>query len=109
MKPLTREWVAKAEDDYRLARAAFASVDTPSYDGVCFHAQPAVEKYLKAVLQERDISFPRIHDLEKLAELITPPLSGGEGMSVELGALSRMGTAARYPGYFADRAAAERA
>jgi len=37
---------------------------------VCFHAQQAVEKSLKAVLFSRRIEFERIHDLVKLAQLL---------------------------------------
>jgi HEPN domain-containing protein len=37
---------------------------------VCFHAQQAVEKSLKAVLFSRPIEFERTHDLVKLARLL---------------------------------------
>jgi HEPN domain-containing protein len=47
---------------------------------ICFHAQQAVEKMLKAVLFSCRIEFERIHDLVKLAQLlneqkIQPPVS----------------------------------
>lgn len=38
---------------------------------VCFHAQQAVEKSLKAVLFSRRIEFERVHDLVKLAQLLS--------------------------------------
>jgi HEPN domain-containing protein len=37
---------------------------------VCFHAQQAVEKSLKAVLFSRRVEFERIHDLVQLAQLL---------------------------------------
>ena len=37
---------------------------------VCFHAQQAVEKSLKAVLFSRQIEFRRTHDLTELAQLL---------------------------------------
>lgn len=37
---------------------------------ICFHAQQAVEKSLKAVLFSHQIEFKRIHDLVKLARLL---------------------------------------
>ena len=37
---------------------------------VCFHAQQAVEKCLKAVLYEEHIDFRRTHDLAELAALL---------------------------------------
>jgi len=36
---------------------------------VCFHAQQAVEKALKAVLAARGVEFPFIHDISGLAKL----------------------------------------
>ena len=38
---------------------------------VCFHAQQAVEKSLKAVLFSHRIEFERIHDLVQLAQLLS--------------------------------------
>jgi HEPN domain-containing protein len=29
----------------------------PNYDAACFHAQQCAEKYLKALLQEKEIEF----------------------------------------------------
>ena len=37
---------------------------------VCFHAQQAVEKLLKAVLVNRGVVFSRTHDLAHLAEML---------------------------------------
>lgn len=36
------------------------------YDTACFHAQQAVEKYLKGVLAWRGLEIPRTHVLEEL-------------------------------------------
>lgn len=52
-----------AFDILRQAPAAHSSI-------VCFHAQQAVEKSLKAVLFLHQIEFERIHDLVKLARLL---------------------------------------
>lgn len=45
-------------DDYRWG------VDAAT---ICFHAQQAVEKSLKAVLSSKDLEIERTHDLSKLA------------------------------------------
>jgi HEPN domain-containing protein len=50
MKPLTREWIDKAEGDFATARREIRIRKAPNYDAVCFHAQQCVEKYLKARL-----------------------------------------------------------
>ena len=48
MKPSTLEWVAKAEGDFRMMEREARVRKQPNYDGLCFHAQQCVEKYLKA-------------------------------------------------------------
>jgi HEPN domain-containing protein len=40
------------------------------HDGVCFHSQQAAEKYLKALLVERGLAFPRTHNLDDLHRLL---------------------------------------
>jgi HEPN domain-containing protein len=65
MKPLTKEWIKKAEKDFRVAKREI-NAEPPSLNAVCFHAQQCVEKYLKAVLQENEVVFQKIHDLEVL-------------------------------------------
>ena len=47
MKPHTREWINKAEDDFFLAANAMKSRSKHVPDGICFHCQQCIEKYLK--------------------------------------------------------------
>lgn len=61
---LARGWFRKAESDLADAKRTIAS-DGP-YDTACFHAQQAVERYLKGYLAWRDQPIPRTHDLEEL-------------------------------------------
>ncbi len=68
MKPLTREWVNKAEGDRSTARREMRVRKEPNFDAVCFHSQQCAEKYLKALLQERAAAIPRTHNLEALAK-----------------------------------------
>src|SRR5438105_6810290 len=72
MKRLTREWVKKAEGDFVTAQRELRARKSPNYDSACFHSQQCVEKYLKARLQEANISFPHTHDLGALLNLILP-------------------------------------
>lgn len=65
MKPLTREWVEKAEGDFATASRELRARKSPNYDTACFHAQQCIEKYLKARLQEADIAFGRTHNLKE--------------------------------------------
>jgi len=59
--------IRKAESDLQAAKLCLASKQ--ALDVACFHAQQAAEKYLKAYLIAKDIDFPFIHNIEKLAAL----------------------------------------
>lgn len=65
-----REWIEHARSDLALARLGRDAEDVLSAQ-VCFHAQQAVEKTLKAVLLHRSVAFPLTHDLVALAEIAT--------------------------------------
>jgi HEPN domain-containing protein len=90
-------WVARAEEDFTLARSALRR-KKPLLYGATFHAQQCVEKYLKALLVARGLVFPRTHDLVALTDLC---LQGGIIIPVEQEALDRLAAYAvqvRYPG-----------
>ena len=53
---LARGWFLKADSDLADARPTVAS-EGP-YDTACFHAQQAVEKYLKGFLASRGVEIP---------------------------------------------------
>jgi HEPN domain-containing protein len=52
MKASAREWVEKAEEDFLAATALNRRRKKPLWNIVSFHVQQAVEKYLKARLEE---------------------------------------------------------
>lgn len=72
MNPITREWVAKAEEDFLSATDLARRRKTPLWNSVCFHAQQCAEKYLKARMQEAGIVIPKTHDLEALLDRLLP-------------------------------------
>ena len=102
MKRTTREWVKKAEQDYVIAIQGRRS-KVPVHDGVCFHCQQCAEKYLKARLCERDISFGKIHDLVALLEQALVAEPEWEIFREDLAYLSDFAVTFRYPGESADR------
>ena len=63
MNPVAEEWIVKAEGDYASALREFRARKNPNYDSACFHAQQCVEKYLKGIMQGRNIPFGKTHDL----------------------------------------------
>jgi HEPN domain-containing protein len=107
MKPITSEWVEKAEEDYRVARRE-RRAKPPAYNAACFHAQQCVEKYLKSLLQEQEFSFPKTHDLEALMRLCLPVMPQLETHRDRLQWLTAFAVEVRYPGMGANEADAER-
>jgi len=58
MKRETQEWLKIAEEEFRSGECLF---ERGFYRIVCYHAQQAVEKILKALLVEKEIPPPRTH------------------------------------------------
>jgi HEPN domain-containing protein len=93
---MTREWVRKAEDDFRAAEILVAGKE-PLHDQVCFLCQQCAEKYLKAVLEERGVAFSKTHDLEGLLNLLLPHHSGLGRLRRGLRFLTEFAVDPRYP------------
>jgi len=102
MKPITSEWIDKAEGDFATAQRELDAIDHPNYDAVCFHTQQCAEKYLKAFLQEADITFRRTHDLSDLLNSALAVEPAWTLMTADLNALSAFAVEYRYPGESAD-------
>jgi HEPN domain-containing protein len=79
----------------------------PVFDAVCFHAHQCIEKYLKALLQEHGIVFPRGHDLSILAALASDIASELQSKGEDLALLTTYAVAPRYPGTTTIRTDAE--
>lgn len=109
MRPLTREWIKKAEADFATAQRELRARRLPNYDAVCFHAQQCAEKYLKARLQEAGLQFPKTHDLPSLLELLLPTDPLLETLRPALNALSTFAVEVRYPGESATKEQAREA
>jgi HEPN domain-containing protein len=108
VKPLAEEWLNKADEDYRVAEREL-NAEPPAFSAVCFHAQQAVEKAMKAILVDLGIAFPRTHDLKFLLDLIKPEKGAFDELEGELVALSVSAIEVRYPGSKPDRKRAEEA
>ena len=72
---LARGWMQKGESD-RLNADRTTQTAGP-YDTACFHAQQAVEKYLKALLALAGSPIPRTHDLEDIYDALCGDRTGG--------------------------------
>ncbi len=97
MNDLTREWIDKAEGDFRMAKREAKVRKEPNHEAVCFHSQQCAEKYLKAYLQDKSIYFPKIHNLIKLLELCLPSDASFELLRDLLESLNKYAVEFRYP------------
>ena len=94
---LVRQWIEKAEEDFRTAEYILTMPENCPYGTICFHSQQCVEKYLKAILTWQAIDFPRIHDIGELVAQLP------QGMLLPLTAeeqerLTDHAVESRYPG-----------
>ena len=90
-----REWLNRARSSLNMARTAAEGV---YLEDLCFQAQQAAEKAVKAVLIKLCIEFPYTHDI---AQLLTILENAGQEIprSVrEAERLSRFAVIVRYPG-----------
>lgn len=67
------DWLRHAWSDISLARVR-PSPDV-MLEALCFHAQQAAEKAIKAILISRDIPVPRTHNLRSLLDRLPRDLS----------------------------------
>ncbi len=96
-REFVKQWLTKADEDFNLAKELVAH-DSPYCSAIGFHAQQAVEKWLKAVLVHHQVEFRKTHDLDELVELITKVNNGLAEALREVSILTPYGVEARYPG-----------
>jgi HEPN domain-containing protein len=90
-----REWMNRARSNLAIAKNRAAGSVYP--EDLCFNAQQAAEKALKAVCIAHHIEFPYIHDL---AALVTILMKNGIAVPdpvKESAKLTRFAIATRYP------------
>ena len=63
------EWLRLAEMDLATAHHMFETYHPKPLEIVCFHAQQAAEKMLKAFLVSHSIEPPKTHDMQVLCEM----------------------------------------
>lgn len=94
MKEITKDWIKYAEDDISMSYAA-DSIGILSQ--VCFHAQQAAEKYLKAILIENAIEFKLVHDLMYLLKQAN--IEYTSDIALYCDTLTQYAIIAKYPGF----------
>jgi HEPN domain-containing protein len=94
MKRITQEWLDRAQDDLDAIEELLTREHLTNI--VAFHAQQAVEKTLKAVIEELEIGLRKTHNLLRLDELIRPHYTLIQDMEM-LERLDTVYTESRYP------------
>ncbi|HAQ18022.1 MAG TPA: hypothetical protein DCR40_02165 [Prolixibacteraceae bacterium] len=95
MKASTRQWLEFAQTDLRSCENNLN--DEFVTNVVAFHAQQAVEKAFKALIEEKGIKMSRIHNLTRLYALTESFLMNPIN-ETELEMLDNVYTSSRYPG-----------
>lgn len=90
-------WVAKADNDLLNIRNNLNDERVP-WDTVCFHAQQAAEKLLKAYLVSRGRTVQRTHDLLHLLDECVSAEAPFESLLEPCRRLNPYAVALRYPG-----------
>lgn len=91
------EWLNRAKSNLERAKSDIRLTGVYLED-LCFDAQQAAEKSIKAVLIHLGIAFPYVHDITDLLTILE-----GKGHSIsaeikEAGRLTRFAVETRYPG-----------
>lgn len=89
-----KHWIARAKSDLAWAKD---SLDGGHYEGVCFVAQQATEKALKAYLLARGERLRKIHDLMALIAKVIIFDPSIESFKEKAAKLTRYYTETRYP------------
>ncbi len=93
---LVRGWLEKARRDLSIAMNNINSSE-PFTDIICFHAQQAAEKYIKAYLVWQEIEFPKSHALEDLILLAAQKDASFLRFKEQLTELTPYAVEIRYP------------
>jgi HEPN domain-containing protein len=94
---LTREWVRKAEADYRAA-VKLSRGNEDFHDQVCSRGQQSAEKYLEALLEELGMAVAKTRDLSVLLTALRPHHPALESLWRGLRFLTEFAVDTRYPG-----------
>jgi len=97
MREIAKEWIKKAEEDYKTSKILLNAEEvSPSIVG--FHAQQCIEKYLKAFLANNNMVPPKTHDLVRLNIMCVGIAPDFGNINDSLDFLNPFSVEFRYPG-----------
>jgi len=91
------DWLRYARSDLELARVV--RPDEVLFEGLCFHAQQAAEKALKAVLIAKGVPPPKTHNIRALLDLLPQEIITTQEIE-DAASLTDYAVTSRYPGDF---------
>ena len=91
------DWLRYARSDLELARVT--RPDEVLFEGLCFHAQQAAEKALKAVLIAKGVPPPKTHNIRTLLDLLPQEVIAPQEIE-DAASLTDYAVTSRYPGDF---------
>ena len=94
MKPITQAWLDRALDDLNAIQQMVELEHLTNI--VAFHAQQAIEKTLKAIIEEAEIGLVKTHNLTRLYALVKPHYNLIQDIDT-LEQLDAVYTESRYP------------
>ncbi len=95
MKAITKVWLEAASLDIESITHIIHNDRLTGH--VAFHAQQAIEKSLKAIIEEKGTRVPKIHSLSKLQDLCSSLINFPSNDDVVI-ALDSLFMESRYPG-----------
>lgn len=90
-----REWLNRARSSLFMAKK---ESDEVYLEDLCYQAQQAVEKAIKAIFVKRNIEFPYTHDISQLLSLVENMDLDVPESIMEAEELTPFATIIRYPG-----------
>ena len=90
-------WLERAASSLALARMQGPGIDL---EDLCFQAQQAAEKALKAIFLAKGLRFPLTHNLEMLLQELEDSGVAIPELVDQVSKLSRYAVETRYPGLF---------
>jgi HEPN domain-containing protein len=91
---LVEQWLIYAKSDLELARVDLP--DSVLLETLCYHAQQAAEKSLKAILVYYSVSVPRTHNIGTLIDLLEEYIDVPESIG-DVAILTEYAVSSRYP------------
>jgi HEPN domain-containing protein len=98
MKDETRTWLSYADENLEVAELSFKH----GHLNACLqNAQQSVEKYLKAVIVDRDLEFRRTHSIRELVGILADQEIVLDVSEDEMDLMDSIYVSSKYPVYSA--------